>query len=150
VRQGLLQYFDTWKFKHPNDNDLIRVMEKQSGLELDWYKEDFVHTINTIDYAVDSVLENGRKETRVVIGRQGNMAMPLDIVVTFKNGDKKLFYAPLESMRGEKRPENDLERTLLPDHRWVDARCEFTIPEKAIYLSLGVYIWELLINNLQC
>ncbi len=130
VRQGLLKYFDTWKFKHPNDNDLIRVMEKQSGLELDWYKEDFVHTINTIDYAVDSVLENGRKETRVVIGRRGDMAMPLDIVVTFKNGEKKLFYAPLEGMRGEKSPENNLERVVLPDHRWVDARCEFTIPEK--------------------
>ena len=56
--------------------------------------------------------------------------MPLDIVVTFKNGEKRLFYAPLESMRGEKSPENDLERVVLPDHRWVDARYEFTILEK--------------------
>jgi hypothetical protein len=29
--------------------------EKESGLELDWFKEDWVNTINTIDYAVKSV-----------------------------------------------------------------------------------------------
>jgi aminopeptidase N len=35
---GMLKFYDTWKFKHPNVNDFIRVMEKESGLELDWYK----------------------------------------------------------------------------------------------------------------
>ncbi len=30
------------------------------------------------------------------------MAMPLDIVVTYTDGDQELFYAPLESMRGIK------------------------------------------------
>ena len=38
-RKGMLRYYNTWKFKHPNANDFIRVMEKQSGLELDWYRE---------------------------------------------------------------------------------------------------------------
>ena len=38
LQAGLLKYFDTWKFKHPNSNDFIRIMEKQSGLELDWHK----------------------------------------------------------------------------------------------------------------
>ena len=46
--KGLLRYFNTWKFKHPNDNDCVRVFEKQSGLELDWYKEDWVNTLNTM------------------------------------------------------------------------------------------------------
>src|SRR5690606_5842737 len=41
--RGMLRYFDTWKFRHPNANDLIRVMEKESGMELDWYKEYFVY-----------------------------------------------------------------------------------------------------------
>ncbi len=34
----LLEYYRQWKFKHPNPNDLIRVAEKLSGLQLDWYK----------------------------------------------------------------------------------------------------------------
>ena len=128
--KGLLRYFDTWKFKHPNANDVIRVFEKQSDLELDWYKEDWVNTTNTIDYGVDTVFAEGRKSTKVVIGRKGLMAMPLDIVVTYDNGEKELFYAPLESMRGEKPAENTMKRTVLPDHRWVDPTYEFVIPER--------------------
>jgi hypothetical protein len=128
--RGLLTYFKTWKFKHPNANDVTRVFEKESGLELDWYKEDWVNTINTIDYGVKSVEAEGRKSTRIVIDRIGRMAMPLDILVTYSNGDQELFYAPLESMRGEKPVENNIQRTILPDHRWVDLTYEFEIPAK--------------------
>lgn len=128
--KGMLRYFHTWKFKHPNPNDVTRVFEKESGLELDWFKEDWVHTLNTIDYGVKSVESEGRKNTRVVIERIGRMAMPLDILVTYTNGDQELFYAPLESMRGEKPTENKIERTVLPDHRWVDPTYEFEIPAK--------------------
>lgn len=145
LHRGLLRYFNAWKFKHPNVNDLVRVMEKESGLELDWYKEDFVNTLNTIDYSVDSVFADGDK-TRVIIGRKGDMAMPLDIVVTYTDGSMEVFYAPLESMRGEK-PAEDMaallkntaayglstsptKRRVLPDHRWVDPAYVFDIPEK--------------------
>jgi aminopeptidase N len=128
--KGLLRYFNEWKFKHPNANDVTRVFEKESGLELDWFKEDWVNTLNTIDYAVQSVESEGRKNTKVVIQRIGRMAMPLDIVVTYTNGDQEIFYAPLESMRGEKPAENKIERSLLPDQRWVDLTYEFEIPEK--------------------
>lgn len=127
---GLLRYFDTWKFKHPNPNDCIRIFEKQSGLELDWYLEDFAQTTNTIDYAIQSVEKEGRKTTAVVIERKGNMAMPLDIVVTYENGKQELFYAPLERMRGVKPVESDMPRTILPDHRWVDTTFTFEIPER--------------------
>ncbi|MCC6279672.1 MAG: M1 family metallopeptidase [Saprospiraceae bacterium] len=128
--KGLLRYFDTWKFKHPNANDVVRVFEKQSGLELDWYKEDFVNSTRTIDYAIESVVAEDKKSTLVTIKRIGLMAMPLDVVVTYSNGDQEIFYAPLESMRGEKPRENNTERTLLPDHRWVDLTYSFEIPEK--------------------
>jgi len=128
--KGLLRYFNEWKFKHPDANDVTRVFEKESGLELEWFKEDWVNTTNTIDYAVKSVESEGRKNTKVVIERIGRMAMPLDIVVTYTDGDQEIFYAPLEGMRGEKPAENKTERTLLPDHRWVDPTYEFEIPEK--------------------
>jgi len=127
---GLLRYFDTWKFKHPNPNDCVRVFEKQSGLELDWYLEDFRQTTNTVDYAIQSVEKEGRKTTAVVVERKGNMAMPLDIVVTYENGKQEIFYAPLERMRGNKPAESDLPRTILPDHRWVDTTFSFEIPER--------------------
>ncbi len=128
--RGLLRYFNEWKFRHPNPNDVTRSFEKESGLELDWFKEDWVNTLNTIDYRIKSVESEGRKNTKVVIERIGRMAMPLDILVTYTNGDQEIFYAPLEGMRGEKPAENKLARTVLPDHRWVDPTYEFEIPEK--------------------
>ncbi len=129
--RGLLRYFETWKFKHPNANDVTRVFEKQSGLQLDWYREDWVNTTNTIDYAVKSVEADGRKTTHVVIERKGKMAMPLEVVVTYSDGDREIFYAPLEGMRGSKPAEDRTPRTVLPDHRWVDLNYEFDIPERA-------------------
>ncbi|MCC6462877.1 MAG: M1 family metallopeptidase [Saprospiraceae bacterium] len=130
-QKGLLRYFDTWKFKHPNANDCVRVFEKQSGLELDWYKEDFVNTLNTVDYAIESVEKESRKTTLVTIRKIGEMAMPLDVVVTYSDGDQEIFYAPLESMRGAKPAESGVPRTILADHRWVDPTYTFEIPEKA-------------------
>lgn len=127
--RGLLTYYKTWRFKHPNVNDMIRVFEKESGLELDWYKEGWVNSVNTVDYAVKSVEEGDGKKTKVVIDRLGRIAMPLDVVVTYTNGDQEVFYAPLESMRGEKPAENGA-RNLLPDHRWVDPTYEFELPAK--------------------
>jgi len=128
LRRGLLRYFNEWKFRHPTPNDLFRIMERQSGLELDWYKEDWVNTLNTVDYAVKSVKANGDDSTHVVIRRKGRMAMPLDVWVTYSDGSREVFYAPLESMRGAKPAENGLKYTLLPDHRWVDPTYEFDIP----------------------
>lgn len=130
LMQGMRRFYHTWKFRHPNANDFVRIMEKQSGLELDWYKEAWIHTVNTIDYGIKSVESEGRG-VKVSISRIDRIAMPLDILVTYANGEKELFYVPLESMRGEKPAPPGLKRTVLPQHRWVDNLYEFEIPARA-------------------
>lgn len=102
--RGLLRYFNEWQFKHPNVNDLIRIMEKESGLELDWYKEYFVHTTKTIDYAIKEAKANGEK-TEITLQRVGLMPMPVDLVITYKDGSQESIYLPLVIMRGEKAQE---------------------------------------------
>ncbi len=32
--KGMRTYYNSWKFKHPEPNDFIRVMEKASGLQI--------------------------------------------------------------------------------------------------------------------
>lgn len=125
-------YFETWKFKHPNANDFIRVMEKESGLELDWFKEYFVYTTKTIDYAVKSVAKESRKETKVVLERKGLTPMPLDITVTFKDGSKHIYNLPLDIMRGAKKGTEFTgnKYSVLPDWRWTHPNYEFVIDEK--------------------
>jgi hypothetical protein len=118
--KGLLRYWDTWKFKHPNDNDIIRVMEKESGLELDWYKEYFVYTTKTIDYAVKSIKADG-ESTKIELERIGLMPMPIDLVITYSDGGKEMVYLPLEIMRGNKSSEKGMPtRILTQDWPWTN------------------------------
>ncbi len=124
---GLLTYFNTWKFKHPNSNDFIRVMEKESGMELDWYREYFVNTTRTIDYGVDSLAEDGAK-TKVVLEKVGLMPMPLDVVVTYTDGKSELFNIPLRIMRGAKpSPAEGGKYTVLEDWPWTNPNYTFTL-----------------------
>ncbi|WP_420318223.1 M1 family metallopeptidase [Ekhidna sp.] len=124
--KALKKYYYQWRFKHPDANDWIRVFEKESGLELDWYLDYWVNTTHTIDYSVDAVVEESGN-TVVTLKREDMMPMPMDVYVTFKDGSKKIYYAPLSIMRGEKENDTELERILLPDWSWTHRYYQFTI-----------------------
>ncbi len=128
-QKGLLAYFNTWKHKHPNVNDLIRIFEKQSGLELDWYKEYFVHTTKRIDISIDSVYEeNGHAMIR--LRKLQAFIMPIDLGVTQDDGTESIEYIPLDLMRGEKKQEwPDKKLVIHPDWTW-------TYPTYTVKLSL--------------
>jgi hypothetical protein len=99
--QLLLDYYDQWRFKHPNAADLIRLAEKRSGLKLDWYKEYFVNSTKTIDYGIDSLWEEGGK-TKIRLRKVGLMPMPVDCMLTFADGSRELHYVPMYLMFGGK------------------------------------------------
>lgn len=101
----LLEYYRKWRFKHPNANDLIQVAQKVSGLQLDWYKEYFVHTTKTVDYGIDSLWEEGGK-TKIRLKNSGRIPMPIDLQLTFKDGSKEMHYVPAYLMFGQKPNEN--------------------------------------------
>ncbi|MBP9103016.1 MAG: M1 family metallopeptidase [Chitinophagaceae bacterium] len=97
----LLEYYNQWRFKHPNAADFIRIAEKVSDMKLDWYKEYWISSTKTIDYSIDSLWEeNG--VTNVRIKRNGLMPMPIDVQLTFKDGTKEMHYVPLDLMYGAK------------------------------------------------
>ncbi len=114
----LLEYYRQWKFKHPNVNDLVRLAEKVSDMKLDWYKEYWVNSTKTIDYAIDSLWEEGGK-TKIRLSRQGFMPMPVDLQLSFKDGSKELHYIPLNLMYGEKPIEDSaITRKVYPAWKW--------------------------------
>lgn len=124
--KALKKYYYQWRFKHPDAIDWIRVFEKESNVELDWYLDYWMNTTHTIDYAVEDVKEENGK-TSVLLKREGKMPMPMDVYVTFKDGSKKIYYAPLSIMRGEKQNDTDLEREVLPDWSWTHPSYSFSI-----------------------
>jgi hypothetical protein len=125
--RGLLRYFNTWKFKHPTPNDIIRVMEKESGLELDWFKEYFVYTTRLPNYGISNVSAEKRKETVIELTNSGTMPMPIDLTVTLKNGDVEYYTIPLQIMRGAKAKEGDVSYTVAPDWPWTHPTYELEI-----------------------
>ncbi|MFI5153268.1 MAG: M1 family metallopeptidase [Chitinophagales bacterium] len=126
----LLEYYRLWRFKHPNANDFVRVAEKVSGLQLDWYKEYRVYTTKTVDYAIDSLWEEGGK-TRIRLKMIGKMPMPLDVELTYSNGSKEAAYIPQYLMFGEKANESkEIPRMSLEPWKWTHPTYTFEISHR--------------------
>lgn len=48
-------YFETWKFRHPQPEDMRAVLEKESGKDLSWLFDDLINETAHIDYKLKSV-----------------------------------------------------------------------------------------------
>ncbi|TBW25845.1 M1 family metallopeptidase [Gramella sp. KN1008] len=127
LAKTLNKYYDEWKFKHPTPNDFIRIAEKVSGAELDWYLMDWTQTTNTIDYAIDSVEDSG-ESTTVNLQRIGLMPMPVELDVTYTDGTEETFYIPLQMMRWEKPAEEGVKWTVKDDWAWGFPTYQLEIP----------------------
>lgn len=114
----LLAYYNQWAFRHPGPDDFIQVAEKVSNMQLKWYKEYMVNTTKTIDYAIDSLWEEGGV-SKIRLKKNGPMPMPIDLQLTFKDGSTSLHYIPLILMFGEKPAENNIQpRTIHAAWGW--------------------------------
>ncbi len=98
---GMKRYWSAWQFKHPTPEDFIRIMERVSDLELDWYLSYYVDQVKSVDYAITSVspVMNG---VVISLARLGKFPMPIDIEVEYAGGRIEHMTIPLVSMYGAK------------------------------------------------
>jgi hypothetical protein len=115
----LLEYYKLWRFKHPNPNDFFKVAQDVSGIQLGWYKEYWLNTIKTIDYSIDSLWEDGGV-TKIRLRRIGQMPMPIDLELTFKDSTKELHYIPMDMMLADKPAESDEKRIVHKEWNWTN------------------------------
>jgi len=120
VRDKILkEYYKLWRFKHPNASDFMKVAQDVSGVQLDWYKEYWVNTTKSIDYSIDSLWEdNGVSKIR--LRRIGEMPMPIDLELTFKDSSKEWHYVPVDLMLGNKPSESNEKRTIHNEWNWTN------------------------------
>jgi len=126
VDSSLLRYFNEWSFKHPTAADFKRIVERESGIELDWYFDYFVNTTKTIDYAISQVstTENGSR----ILLQKGEMPMPIEVEVILNNGTTLQYYIPTVLMRGEKEIEVPMEQ--LADWAWTNPTYAISLQHK--------------------
>ena len=129
--KGMKRYYNTWKMKHPEPNDFIRIMEKTSGLQLHWYLRYWINTTKRIDYSIGSLVEKDGVSL-LDINRLGEFPMPLDLMVIYKDGSKELYYIPMNELMGNKVADSkEIKRTIAEIWPWVNPTYTLKISRRA-------------------
>jgi Peptidase family M1 domain len=117
----LLEYYRQWKFKHPTPDDFLRVAETVSGQQLDWYNQYLVNTTEKIDYGIDSIWQDGGN-LNIRLKKVGQIPMPIDLLISYKDGRSELAYVPMYLQFGSKPVEDPLiPRSVHPAWKWTNA-----------------------------
>jgi hypothetical protein len=86
------EYFNRWALKHVNEARFKQVCEEVSGMELDWFFQQWLHESKTVDYRLGSVKKkqtaNGKWQTEVEIVRNDEGIMPVEVELSFAGDDK--------------------------------------------------------------
>jgi hypothetical protein len=132
----LLEYYRKYRFKHPELNDFIRLAEGVSGIQLDWYPQFFVNSTKTIDYGIDSLWQESGK-IKIRLRNAGKVPMPIDLMLTFKDGKKHLAYIPQYLMFGSKPSEDaSITRSVHEAWRWTHPNYVLEVDGKLSELKL--------------
>jgi hypothetical protein len=103
-------------------------MEKESGLQLGWYFNEWISTTRTLDYAVKGVAPKG-DSTVITLVNKGLMLMPVDVAVQDTADKASYLNIPLSLMLGARtEPLGGQSWTTLPPWQWTDPEYSFTIP----------------------
>lgn len=78
-------YFNTWKFRHPDETAIKNVFETISGKSLDWFFNGMIKSNAKADIKICKV-EMEKGETEVSLKNSGNLAMPVN--VSFYNKER--------------------------------------------------------------
>ncbi|WP_424655654.1 M1 family metallopeptidase [Capnocytophaga leadbetteri] len=127
LQKTLKRYYNEYAFKNPTPNDFIRIAEKVSGMQLQWFLNEFMETDHTADYAISKVEGKGNK-TEVTLKRVGRLPLSIDLWVTDKAGNIRYVYVPLRMTYAEK-PNTypAYPRTVLPAWGWGNPTYTFTL-----------------------
>jgi len=127
LQKTLKRYYNEYAFKNPTPNDFIRIAEKVSGMQLQWFLNEFMETDHTADYAISKVEGKGNK-TEVTLKRAGRLPLSIDLWVTDKAGNIRYVYVPLRMTYAEK-PNTypAYPRTVLPAWGWGNPTYTFTL-----------------------
>lgn len=97
--KALREYIKRWAFKHPTPDDFFRTMENVSGEELNWFWRGWFMNKWKIDQAVTGVkYVNGdfKKGAIIKVENIGQLPMPMDIDIKFKDGTVQNVKLPVE------------------------------------------------------
>ena len=94
-------YFETWKFRHPQPEDMKEVLERVSGRDLSWLFGDLIQTTKHVDYKLKRVtVERDKNRTLAEVKNVGQVNGPVEVGF-YENGKlMKTSWTTLEYKEG--------------------------------------------------
>lgn len=81
--KAMQQYFEQWKFKHPQPKNLQNIMETATSEQLNWFFDDLINTNKKLDYKICS-FKNGN----ATVKNKGQIETPFSLHI----GDYETWY----------------------------------------------------------
>ncbi len=111
-QRAMKNYFHQWKIAHPTVEDFRNSIIGYTHVDLNWFFDQWITTDKRIDYKVRRVRNRHASEGQeILLRRKGDMQMPLDLLVTAKDGSSHHFHIPNTWFQKE------TNATVLP--RWI-------------------------------
>ncbi len=115
-----MELYRKYKFRHLDHHDILRVAENVSSMQLGWYSDFFVNTTRTINYGIDSLWQEGSK-IKIRMNNTGQVPMPIDLLISFKDGSTHLAHIPQYLSFGYKPNEDStIKRSVHSPWKWTD------------------------------
>ncbi|MGZ3883704.1 MAG: M1 family metallopeptidase [Bacteroidia bacterium] len=92
--KAMQHYFKQWKFCHPYPEDFRNSIIQYTGVDLNWFFDEWLETSKKIDYKIGRVKYKKKGVYEITFKRKGSMQMPLDFVVIDKNDSAMHYYIP--------------------------------------------------------
>lgn len=128
-KKSMHRYYNEWKFKHPSPNDFIRILEKESGMQLQWFMRYWINTTKVIDYGIKNVEKGVTSEISLVtLYNNGQIPMPVEVTVEYKGGrPTETMYIPTSLTHQAKQISTENNLLLKPVWNWVNSTYELII-----------------------
>ena len=103
LHAAIREYTRRWLFKHPMALDFFNTVESVVGRDLDWFWQPWWYTTNVLDQAIVGVevaANGGGEQARVTVENQGEIPMPVELVLTMADGQTRRVVVPVEVWLG--------------------------------------------------
>ncbi len=91
-------YYEKWKFRHPQPEDLKQVLEETSGKDLSWLFGDLIQTTKHIDYKLWKV-KSFDGQTEVSVKNSGQVNGPIPVTLMNEKDTTTIWFEPGEGKR---------------------------------------------------
>ncbi len=86
--KGLHYYISQWNGKHPLPYDFFNCMNTGSGVNMNWFWQNWYFDDGIPDLAIEKVTEKTGQFT-ITVAKHGAKDVPIDLTITFKDGSSQ-------------------------------------------------------------